>query len=148
MLAAAVAAGSAALIPHGVEAQQADQAETHSLYQRIGGYDFIARFVDTAFPRVASHPELRRFFQGHAKDSQMRQRQLIVDLLCRGMGGPCLYNGRPMTTVHEGLGITDADWRTFITVITSTVDELRVPAAERRDFLAVFERLRATVVVE
>jgi hypothetical protein len=71
------------------------QAAGPSRYQRVGGYDFIARFVDTAFPRVASHPQLRRMFQGHSVDSQMRQRQLIVDALCKEMAAPaCTWGGR------------------------------------------------------
>ena len=77
-----------------------------SLYARLGGYDFIARFVDTAFPRVGSHPQLRRLFQGHSQESQLRQRQLIVDALCLASGGPCVYTGRGMRPVHTGLGIT------------------------------------------
>ena len=67
---------------------------TESLYQRLGGYDAIAGFVDTAFPRVASNPQLTHLFRGHSVDSQRRQRQLIVDAICEASGGPCLYTGR------------------------------------------------------
>ena len=88
-----------------------------SLYHRLGGYDAIAGFVDTAFPRVAAHPELNHLFRGHALDSQMRQRQLIVDSICNATGGPCLYTGRPMKPVHVGLGITGAQWETFMKII-------------------------------
>jgi hemoglobin len=120
-----------------------------TLYERLGGYDFIARLVDTAFPRVASHPDLNRLFRGHSKDSQMRQRQLIVDVLCRETGGPCFYTGRPLPAVHEGLGITDDDWMTFMGVIGSALDDLDVPQRERTELLDLFEeRLRATVVLD
>src|SRR5262245_66109565 len=89
-------------------------AASPSLYARLGGYDFLARFVDTAFPRVAGHPQLRRLFQGHSQDSQLRQRQLIIDALCQAAGGPCAYTGRPMRPVHAGLVIVAADWSAFI----------------------------------
>ncbi len=62
-----------------------DLKTDHTLYARVGGYDFIARFVDSAFPRVAAQPQLHRLFQGHSIDSQLRQRQLIVDALCKEM---------------------------------------------------------------
>jgi hemoglobin len=118
-----------------------------TLYAKIGGYDFVARFVDTAFPRVASHPQLRRLFQGHSRDSQMRQRQLIVDALCQAFGGPCLYIGRPMKPLHAGLGITSADWTTFVGIISSTLDELKVPSTEKKEFLTTLERrFRADVI--
>ncbi|HET7039140.1 MAG TPA: group 1 truncated hemoglobin, partial [Gemmatimonadales bacterium] len=101
----------------------AAQSETRAptLYARLGGYDFLARFVDTAFPRVAGHPGLRRLFQGHSRNSQVRQRQLIVDMLCQATGGPCAYIGRPMREVHVGLAITSADWDAFIGIITGAL---------------------------
>ncbi len=119
-----------------------------TLYARLGGYDFIAKLVDTAFPRVAAHPQLRRLFQGHAQDSQLRQRQLIVDALCQGTGGPCAYTGRAMKTVHTGLGITAADWTAFVAVLGGTLDELKVRPAESKEFLDLLERrFRPDVVV-
>jgi hemoglobin len=99
-----------------VSGQQIGAGSSATLYARLGGYDFLARFVDTAFPRVATQPQLARLFRGHSRDSQMRQRQLIVDALCHHTGGPCLYIGRPLTAVHDGLGITDDDWRVFVSV--------------------------------
>ena len=113
---------------------------TPSLYQRVGGYDVIAKFVDTAFPRVAAQPQLHRLFLGHSIDSQLKQRQLIVDALCKEMGGPCLYIGRPMKPLHEGLNITDSDWTEFMKIITATLVELKVPQHEQRDWIALFEQ--------
>lgn len=118
-----------------------------SLYARLGGYDVIAKFVDTAFPRVAGHPQLRRLFQGHAKDSQIRQRQLIIDALCQVAGGPCAYNGRAMKPVHTGLGITPADWTVFIGILSGALEELKVQSSERKDLLDLLEsRFRSDVV--
>jgi hemoglobin len=117
------------------------------LYKRIGGYDFIAKFVDTAFPRVAMHPQLRRLFQGHSTASQLRQRQFIVDALCSSAGGPCVYVGRPMKPVHSGLGIDAADWATFLGILEATLEDLAVPPPERKDFLGLLdERFRPDVV--
>jgi hemoglobin len=138
-----------ALAGTAVAAQQQNGADSLTLYERLGGYDFIAHFVDTAFPRVASDPQLARLFRGHSRDSQQRQRQLIVDVLCRDTGGPCIYIGRALPAVHEGLGITDADWRVFMGIIEGALRELAPPPDAQRDFLALFEeRLRATVVLK
>jgi hemoglobin len=108
---------------------------------------FVAQFVDTAFPRVAGHPQLRRLFQGHSQDSQMRQRQLIVDALCQAVGGPCAYTGRAMKSVHSGLGITDTDWTVFIRILTGALEELKVGPPERKEFLDLLDqRFKAGVV--
>jgi hemoglobin len=137
--------GVIALLP---AAAQTPVSAPPSLYQRVGGYDFIARFVDTAFPRVAAHSQLRRMFQGHSMDSQLRQRQLIVDALCKEMGGPCIYIGRPMKPLHDGLRITESDWAVFMGIINSTLVELKVPERERTDWSALFDRAFRPGIVE
>ena len=100
-----------------------------SLYHRLGGYDAIAGFVDTAFPRVAAHPQLNHLFRGHAQISQLRQRQLIVDTLCHDSGGPCLYTGRDLRLVHVGLNISAAEWKTFLGVLSKAMDlwQIHIP---------------------
>lgn len=109
-----------------------------SLYKRLGGYDAIAGFVDTAFPRVAVHPQLAQLFRGHSQSSQMRQRQLIVDALCAATGGPCIYTGREMKPLHAGLGITNAQWETFMGIISATAAEKQFGEREKKDFLDLF----------
>jgi hemoglobin len=117
-----------------------------ALYQRLGGYDGIASFIALVFPRVAQHPELAHMFRGHGKDSQQRQFQLVVELICQRTGGPCAYVGRPMTPVHDGLGITDANWSTFMTIVSNGMVEKKYPPDVRDEFLAVWRSFRESVV--
>jgi hemoglobin len=115
----------------------------------LGGYDAIAGFVDTAFPRVATHPQLTHLFRGHSQSSQMRQRQLIVDALCAATGGPCLYTGRDMKPVHVGLGITAAHWETFMGILSAAATERKFGAAEKTEFLTLLNtRFKPSVVEE
>ncbi|HET9394627.1 MAG TPA: group 1 truncated hemoglobin [Nitrospiraceae bacterium] len=119
-----------------------------TLYARLGGYDAIASFVDTAFPRVAMHPDLNHLFRGHSQDSQRRQRQSIVDVLCAAAGGPCIYNGRDMKLVHVGLGITGTQWTTFMGIISNAANERSWGAAEKKEFLNMFATRFSSDVVE
>ena len=107
-----------------------------TLYHRLGGYDGVASYIALVFPRVAKHPELSRMFGGHGKDSQQKQFQLVVELICQKTGGPCVYIGRPMTPVHDGLGITEAHWLTFMKIITDGMNEKKYPADVQDEFLA------------
>lgn len=119
-----------------------------SLYERLGGFDFIAHFVDVAFPRVATHPELTHLFGGHSMDSQLRQRQLVVELLCYRTGGPCVYIGRTLEVAHEGLGITAENWESFMAIIRATTEELGVPDDVRGDWVDLWEGFRGSTVLE
>jgi len=144
---APASAALAALLLASAPAPAWPETARPTLYKRIGGYDFIAKFVDTAFPRVAMHPKLRRLFQGHSAESRLRQRQLIVDALCSNAGGPCVYVGRAMKPVHSGLGISSEDWATFLGILEVTLEELAVAPSERKDLLGLLnERFRPDVV--
>jgi hemoglobin len=117
-----------------------------SLYKRLGGYDAIAAVTDEFIGRMAKDPSLSKFFVGHSKDSLGRIRQLVVDQLCAATGGPCVYIGRDMKTVHAGLGITDADWDTAVKHLVATLDQFKVPAKEKDEFLALASSLKKDIV--
>jgi hemoglobin len=142
------AAALAVLSTLGSPSSAQDLKTNQTLYTRVGGYDFIARFVDTAFPRVATQPQLRRLFQGHSIDSQLKQRQLIVDALCNEMGGPCIYIGRPMRPLHEGLHITESDWTEFMKIISATLIELKLAERDTKDWIALFDGTFRPTIVE
>jgi hemoglobin len=117
-----------------------------TLYQRLGGYDGVTAYIALVFPRVAGHPDLNHLFRGHGKDSQQRQFQHVVELICQRTGGPCAYGGRPMPAVHDGLGITEAQWSTFMTIIDDGLKEKRYPADVRDEFRALWRSFHDGVV--
>ena len=127
-------------------AQTSTTAARQPLYQRLGGYDGVQAYVALVFPRVAQHPDLVHMFRGHGKDSQQRQFQMVVELICQRTGGPCAYTGRPMVPVHDGLGITDAHWATFMRIIGDGMEEKRYPPEVRDEFLAIWSAFRGGVV--
>jgi hemoglobin len=134
-------------IPAAAQSSGGAGSKGPTLYQRLGGYDRIAAFVDTAFLRVATHTDLMHLFRGHSMDSNVRQRQLIIDRLCHDTGGPCAYTGRPLTTVHENLKITAAQWEVFMKIIEQTAQELTIVDPERRELLEIFgSRYRSETV--
>jgi hemoglobin len=121
-------------------------SEEKSLYARLGGYDAIAAVADNLLPRLMSDPKLARFWAVRADDSVRREKQLLVDFLCQSAGGPLFYTGRDMLTSHQGLGITEDDWRAFSTHLNATLDEFRVPAPEKAAVIGFVESLKADVL--
>jgi hemoglobin len=128
------------------QSQSAAHQETASLYKRLGGYDALAAVTDDFVGRLVSDKQLSRFFGGVSNDSKKRIRQLVLDQLCAATGGPCIYIGRSMRTVHEGLGITDADWDISIKHLGETLDKFKVEKAERDDLFKILGPLKADIV--
>jgi hemoglobin len=125
----------------GLTAQKAD-----TLYKRLGGYDAIAAVTDDFIGRMATDPALGKFFVGLSTDSKQRVRQHVVDFLCVATGGPCVYKGRDMKTVHTGLGITEADWETGVKHLVATLDKFKVAQKEKDDLLAAASGLKKDIV--
>jgi truncated hemoglobin YjbI len=128
VLLAALCAGASLAPSHA----QSGAAARQTLYQRLGGYDGVHAYVALVFPRVAQHPDLVHLFRGHGKDSQQRQFQMVVELICQRTGGPCAYTGRPMVP--------------FMQIIRTGLDEKRYPPDVRDEFLAVWSGFRGGVV--
>ena len=124
----------------------AQNSPAPSLYQRIGGYDAIAAITDDFLGRMRADPRFSRFAGGRSLDSRTRARQLTVDMLCQLAGGPCVYIGRPMKTAHAGLAITDADWEGLMRHIAASLDQRKVPAKEKEEFLTFFANLKKDIV--
>jgi hemoglobin len=121
-------------------------AAEHSLYKRLGGYDVIAAVIDDMFTAMRADPAFARFGAGRSIDSHHRARQLLVDQMCQLSGGPCVYIGRDMKTSHTGLGITAAEWAGNMKHAEAALLDNDVPAAERAEFLGLFEHYRDEIV--
>jgi hemoglobin len=117
-----------------------------SLYKRLGGYDAIAAVTDDFIGRLATDKEVGRFFAGASVSTQKHIRQLVVDFLCNATGGPCLYLGRDMKTVHTGLKITEKDWDSSVKHLTATLDKFKVPSKEKGEVLGAISGLKKDIV--
>jgi len=122
------------------------QSSAPSLYSRLGGFDAIAALVDDFGPRLGTDPKLARFFGGHGKESQMRQRQLAIEYICEKVGGPCLYIGRPLKNTHAGLGITESDWDMAMKHLHLSLDKLKIQSKEREEVLALVGSFKKDIV--
>jgi hemoglobin len=121
-------------------------ADPNSLYARLGGYDAIAAVTDDFIGRLATDPQLSKFFGGVSQNSQDRIRQLVVDQLCAATGGPCKYIGRDMKTAHRGMHITEADWNKAVADLKMTLDAFKVGAKEQGELVGALATLKNDIV--
>ena len=117
-----------------------------TLYQRFGGHDVIAAFVEDLMPRLTADPTIGSYWKGKCLDSKRKDNQLVLEFLCMAFGGPSAYLGRDMKTSHEGLGITEAEWDIFARHTIATLDKLGIPEQEKSEFLAAASSLKPDIV--
>jgi hemoglobin len=139
-------AAFAATAPFYVAPPQAFAQQQKTLYQRLGGYDALAAVTDDFITRLATDPQLSRFFAGHNKEGVTRIRQHVIDFLCVATGGPCAYTGQDMKTAHTGLGIAEADWDASVKHLVATLDKFHVPEKEKTEVLGAISPLKGDIV--
>ena len=129
----------------GVPARAQDKTEK-SLYERLGGYDAVAAVCDEFIKRLGGDKQLARFLVGLSDDSKKKLRQHLVNQFCAATGGPCIYTGRDMKTVHTGLGISESEWEVGAKHLADTLDKFKVPKKEKDEVLAFVTGLKKDIV--
>jgi hemoglobin len=124
-------------------AEKPMMAKEPTLYQRLGGKEAITAVVDDFVARVAADNRINSFF---ATTDIPRLKRLLVEQICQASGGPCTYTGRDMKTAHKGMGVTDADFNALVEDLVATLDQLKVPAQEKSELLAVLGPMRSDIV--
>jgi hemoglobin len=141
-----ILAGASVTPALAAEPPQTTSSHDASLYRRLGGYEALAAVTDDFIGRMASDPQLGRFFTGLSIDSKTRVRQHVIDFLCKATGGPCAYTGRDMKTAHTGLNITEADWDVSVKYLTATLDKFKVAEKEKGEVLGAIGGLKGDIV--
>jgi hemoglobin len=132
---------SAVLVAVGC-ASTAAKPET-SLYQRLGGREAITAVVDDFVANVAADSRINGRF---ANTDLPRLKRLLVEQICQGSGGPCVYTGRDMKTTHAGMGIKDAEFDALVEDLVQSLDKHKVPAAEKEELLGILGPMKADIV--
>ena len=117
-----------------------------TLYERLGGYDAISAVANDLLPRLQADSQLARFWQHRGEDGLKREKQLLIDFLCSGAGGPLYYTGRDMKTSHTGMKISESDWSAFLGHLNATLETFRVPQAERDEVVAFVQSTKSDIV--
>jgi hemoglobin len=121
------------------------EAPKKPLFERLGGKPAIEAVVDDFLGRVAKD---ERINAGFAIGDVPRLRQRLVELVCAGTGGPCVYSGRDMKSAHAGMKITNAQFDALVGHLVATLDKFKVPAQEKGELLGVLGPMRGAIVEE
>src|SRR6202142_4558384 len=133
LIAFAVIAGAAPYVMAASPQPMNASAAGDSLYTRLGGYDALVAVTKDFIGRLATDPQLGKFFTGLNDTSKARVESHVVDFLCVATGGPCIYAGQDMKTAHTGLHITEADWNASAADLTETLNKFKVPQKEQSE---------------
>jgi hemoglobin len=114
-----------------------------SLYERLGGKPAITAVVDDFISNVAADPKINGRFAGAGIP---RLKQLLVEQICAGAGGPCAYSGRDMEAAHRGMGIREDEFDALVGDLVKSLDKYQVPDHEKNELLALLGPSKSQIV--
>lgn len=128
-------------------AASAGPVRAQSLYDRLGGDDFIQCWIDASLVVITDDPRIDDFFAGDPNgDQPLSLRTSLVKFACAATGGPCDYRGRNMACAHTGLGIGNSDFDAFIEDLDQGAQECHPDEAAYAELAKVLRSLRPQVV--
>jgi len=114
-----------------------------SLYQRLGGKPAISAVVDDFIGNIAEDRRVNLFF-AHADPARLKQ--MLVDQICEGTGGPCKYTGRDMKSAHQDMAITEAHFNWVAEALVKSLNKFKVPAKEQNELVAILGSMKNDIV--
>lgn len=114
-----------------------------SLYDRLGGKEAITAVVDDLSANVTADTRINQRF-ANANIKQFKAN--MVDLLCKGSGGPCTYKGLDMKTVHTGMKISEAEFGAMAENVVKTLSKFNVPAQEQSEVMGMLGSMKGDIV--
>ncbi len=114
-----------------------------SLYDRLGGKPAITAVVDDFISNVAADAKINGRF---ANANIPHLKQLLVEQICAGAGGPCAYSGRDMETAHRGMNIRDEEFNALVGDLVKSLDKFKVPDREKGELLALLGPAKPQIV--
>ncbi len=126
-----------------IAAASSASAQQASLFQRLGGYPAIQAVVDDFVGNVAADRRINGFF-AHADIPRLKHN--LVDQICAGTGGSCVYTGRDMKTAHAGMGIRSRHFTALVQYLQKTLRKFKVPRREQGELLAILGPMKSDIV--
>jgi hemoglobin len=135
-------------MPMALETQRRDAVPTvaqhgPSLYERLGGAGAISATVDQFYDRVLRDNELKPFFTG-TNLTWLRERQ--KRFFTQALGGPSVYDGRPMREAHADLRIAQLHFDLVAGHLVDTLVGLGVPQPLVDETVGLVAPLAAEIV--
>jgi hemoglobin len=127
-------------------AQAADTDKT--LYERLGGQPAIQAVANGLVDKILADSRVNPWF-AHAASSPANTaayKARLAEFLCQSTQGPCKYEGRDMSSAHKGRGVTSDAFDAVVQDLIAVLDQLKVPAKEKGDVLALLGPLKGVIV--
>ena len=123
----------------------AQQTGGDAVFQGLGGKPGIRNIVATLIPVILADPRIKDSFV----DSDMKNLALrLEEQFCVLGGGPCVYKGKDMVEIHDGLNITNAQFNALAEDLQIAMQRNAVPSRVQNQLMAKLAPMQRGIVTK
>jgi hemoglobin len=112
-------------------------------YDGLGGKDGVQQIVASLMVLVKNDVRISDTF----RDSDMQQiARHLREQLCQLSGGPCIYKGKEMADIHEGLHISSAQFNALAEDLQLAMEQHNVPPRIQNKLIAKLAPMHGDIV--
>lgn len=141
-LAAAIACILATCSLH---AQEQQQVRDDIQFQALGGHAGIQNIATELVSIVLLDSRIKQTFKDVDTD---RLKAKLAEQFCVLSGGPCKYTGKDMTTIHDGLSITNAQFNALAEDLQIAMEKYQIAAGVQNKLLAKLAPMQREIVTK
>jgi len=126
-----------------------DKKPAATLWDRLGGEAAVAKVIDDAVALMANDPKVDFTRGGKYKPKDqdvLRLKKALLDLISQATGGPRKYEGKSMKELHQGMGITDAQFDASVADVKRALEKNKVQPQAAQELLRLVEGTRKEIV--
>jgi hemoglobin len=116
-----------------------------SLYHALGEMDGIKSIVDRLLKTVVADERIGKVFEG-ADMPHLAMR--LSEQFCALSDGPCKYAGKDMTTIHEDMAITNAQFNALVEDLQAAMESRGIPSRVQNRLLAKLAPMQKQIVTK
>ncbi len=110
---------------------------SQTLYDQLGGFSAVRKFVSNSYDRVLDEEDLAPFFDGTEMASLIdHQTKFWATLL----GGPASYTEEQLRKIHASMGIQDRHFDLWIDLAKETLEDGDI---DEQQIASIIEKLKA-----
>ncbi len=120
-------------------------AADDATFQGLGGKPGIKKIVDTLIPLILADARIKESFADiDMKNLAMR----LEEQFCALSGGPCVYQGKDMVDIHDGLNITRAQFNALAEDLQVAMEKVGVPSRYQNKLVAKLAPMARGIVTK
>lgn len=116
-----------------------------TLYDRLGGYDVIAKIVGELHQRLSSDRHTWYHWKGRSTDDKAAECRSYIDLLCDSAGIPVVAQGPGTKPRHKGMGIGKVEWEHFVSMAGETLEESGLTDRDQEELFSLLARTKSAI---